>query len=714
MLNIKFRISSHFQNFPSKVFNPKQLLSYLRMRSAKDKNLLIIALNELIADRVIKEVSPHHYQLNFIGDEYIGIFHGKANGHNYVILDEREDQNDGITEVKVDEKYSHHALDKDKVRVKLFPKKRKSDADQYGEVDEILERADQNYVGEVSIPKGSNLCFVIPDGNRLYNDIFIPPKYLHGAKDGDKVLVHIEQWKENDKNPQGQIIDILGKSGENNAEMHAILAEFGLPYKYPKEVEEAADKIPEELNKEQMAERVDFTDTLTFTIDPADAKDFDDALSYKQLKKGVHQVGVHIADVTAYVKPGDIIDKEARERATSVYLVDRTIPMLPEKLCNDLCSLKPDVKRAAYSVVFELNEQGVILNYKIHKSLIHSNRRLNYEEALAVIKHEESQGEELDAAIWQLNDLATKIRRSRFAAGAINFDRNEVKFVLDDAGKPIDVVKKESHEANWLIEEFMLLANRTVAEHIAKKREDSKKWPFIYRVHDLPADEKLKDLGEFLMGLKYKFKAQGSPQQVAAELNKLLETFNGKPEQNMLETIVIKTMAKAIYTTDNVGHYGLGFDYYTHFTSPIRRYPDVLVHRLLWAYEHNEKLMNKNELEGLAKHCSSQEQLASNAERASIKYKQVEFMQDKVGQEFDGVVSSVTSFGIFVELKENGCEGLIPMHQMDDYYVFDEKNYRIVGKRTHKIFKLGDDIRVLVDRADLDKKQLDFSLVTTK
>lgn len=705
---IKTKLLRYFQASPTQAYNPKQLASFLRLKGTANKVLISKALEELTSEKLLRKVGRHRYRYNFVGKRYEGIFHGKANGRNYVTVEE----NDKF--IQVDSAFSNRALDGDKVLVQMLPKKKYREDESWGEVVSILERGENVYVGVLEKVKGTSLSFVIPDGNRIENDIFIPEKNVNGAKHGQKVVVHVEEWVPGDKNPLGKIIGILGEKGDNDAEMHAILVEFGLPYKYPEEVEEAANKLPEKLSSEEMKGRKDFTDLLTFTIDPADAKDFDDALSFTKLSNGNLQVGVHIADVTAYVKPGDIIDNEARERATSIYLVDRTIPMLPERLCNDLCSLKPNVDRPAFSVLFELTPKAEIVYYTLTKSMIHSDKRLTYEQALEVIEDKATISKEIDEAIRGLNDLARQLRKRRFNDGALNFERSEVRFVLADDGNPIAVEKVEPNEANWLIEEFMLLANRTVAEHIALDEKKSKKTkPFIYRVHDLPDEEKLKDLAEFMMQFKYRFNYEGSPQKIAKELNKLLSSFRGKPEQNMLETIVIRSMAKAIYTTDNVGHYGLGFSYYTHFTSPIRRYPDMLVHRLLVAYAAGEKAESKGKLESLAKHCSSQEQIATNAERESIKYKQVEFMQDKVGETFNGFITGVTSFGLFVEIEENGCEGLVSMYDLDDdFYYFDEKNYRLVGQSNGKVYNLGDELRVTVTRADLDKKQLDFMLAS--
>ncbi|MBQ9740271.1 MAG: ribonuclease R, partial [Kiritimatiellae bacterium] len=511
------------------------------------------------------------------------------------------------------------------------------------------------------------------------------------------------------KNPIGKVIDILGQAGDNTTEMHAILAEFGLPYVYPKAVEAAADKISDVITPEDYAEREDFRDITTFTIDPKDAKDFDDALSIRPIKPGLWEVGVHIADVTHYVKEGSIIDKEAEKRATSVYLVDRTIPMLPERLCNLLCSLRPNEEKLAYSAIFEMNDKAEVKKSRIVKTVIKSDRRFTYEEAQAVI--ESGEGEYKDE-ILKLNELAQILRKNRMASGAVDFDRVEVRFEIDEKGKPLSVYFKESKEANKLIEEFMLLANRTVAERIGKVGKDKKAKVFPYRIHDLPDPDKLENLNWFVNRFGYKIRTSGSKTEVAKSLNKLLHEIKGKKEQNLVEMISLKTMQKAKYSTHNIGHYGLAFDYYTHFTSPIRRFPDMMVHRLLARYLAGGRTAQEAKYEDLCDHSSEMEQIAANAERASIKYKQVEFMGERMGQEFEGTISGVTEWGLYVEINENKCEGMIPMRELDDdYYDFDEKAYCLTGRRYHKKYSLGDPIRVKVARANLERKQLDFALV---
>ena len=531
---------------------------------------------------------------------------------------------------------------------------------------------------------------------------------LKGGKSGDKAIVRITEWPEEAKNPLGEVVDILGTAGDNDAEMNAILAEFDLPYKYPANVEKAAEKISDAIPEEEIAKREDFRGVTTFTIDPKDAKDFDDALSARKLDNGNWEVGVHIADVTYYVKPESLIDREAFSRATSVYLVDRTIPMLPERLCNQICSLRPNEEKLCFSVIFELNKNAEIQQSHITRTIIKSDRRFTYEEAQAVIETGEGEYKE---EILALNGLAQKLRDRRFKDGAIAFDRYEVKFDIDENGKPLGTYIKESKEANKLIEEFMLLANRTVAEFIGKSKNKTKK-TFVYRIHEQPDPEKLRDFSAFISRFGYKMRTEGTKTDISKGINKLLDSVQGKPEENLVETLAIRSMQKAHYTTDNIGHYGLAMDYYTHFTSPIRRYPDMMVHRLLERYLAGGRSVIKNKYEEYCKHCSEMEMVASNAERSSIKYKQVEFMKDKLGQVFDGAVSGVTEWGLYVELNDNKCEGLVPIRDLDDdYYEFDDKNYCLLGRRTKRIYRLGDAITVKVAQANLERKQLDFALV---
>jgi ribonuclease R len=688
-----------FQQHPTDELPQKFIFDSLRLTTHPLKMLCMEILYDFIEDDFIKESSKHRYKLNNRGIEMTGTFHRKKNGKNTFIPD------DGGDPILIAERNSAHAMNGDKVKVSFFAKRKHHMIE--AEVVEILERSNDTFVGRLSVSK--QYAFLLTESSRLANDIFIPKDKLKGGKDGDKAVVKVTEWPAEFKNPIGEVIDVLGPTGDNNAEMHAILAEFGLPYVYPKKVVAAAEKISTEISEEEIAKREDFRNVLTFTCDPADAKDFDDALSIRKAESGLWEVGVHIADVTHYVEEGSIIDKEALNRATSVYLVDRTIPMLPEKLCNNLCSLRPDEDKLAYSVVFELDEDAYVRKSRIVHTVIRSNRRFCYEEVQTII---ESQKGEYADEIMVLDKMAKKLRERRFKNGAVNFDRVEVKFNIDEKGKPLSVYFKESKDANKLIEEFMLLANRTVAERIGKVGKDKKAKTFVYRVHDLPDPEKLDNLSQFISRFGYKLKTSGSRNDITKSLNKLLDDVHGKKEENLIETISVRAMMKAYYSTHNIGHYGLAFDYYTHFTSPIRRYPDMMVHRLLTHYLEKEgRSANLKKYESMCEQSSKMEEVAAQAERASIKYKQVEFMSDKRGQVFEGVISGISEWGIYVELNETKCEGLVPMRDLDDdYYEFDEKNYCLRGRRDHHVYQLGDAMKVKVARADLEKKQLDFEL----
>ena len=688
-----------FQQHPTDELPQKYIFDSLRLTTHPLKMLCMEILYDFIADDFIKETSKHRYKLNNRGIEMTGTFQRKSNGKNTFIPD------DGGDPILIAERNSAHAMNGDKVKVSFFAKRKHHMIE--AEVVEILERSNDTFVGTLSVSKA--YAFLLTESRTLANDIFIPKDKLKGGKDGDKAVVKVTEWPQEFKNPIGEVIDILGPAGDNNAEMHAILAEFGLPYVYPKKVVAAAEKISTEIPEEEIAKREDFRNVLTFTCDPADAKDFDDALSIRKAESGLWEVGVHIADVTHYVEEGSIIDKEALNRATSVYLVDRTIPMLPEKLCNNLCSLRPDEDKLAYSVIFELDEDAFVRKSRIVHTIIRSNRRFCYDEVQAIIENQK--GEYADE-ILVLDKMAKKLRERRFKNGAVNFDRVEVKFNIDEKGKPLSIYFKESKDANKLIEEFMLLANRTVAEKIGKVGKDKKAKTFVYRVHDLPDPEKLENLSQFISRFGYKLKTSGSRNDITKSLNNLLNDVHGKKEENLIETISVRAMMKAYYSTHNIGHYGLAFDYYTHFTSPIRRYPDMMVHRLLTHYlEEEGRSANLKKYESMCEQSSKMEEVAAQAERASIKYKQVEFMADKIGQVFEGVISGISEWGIYVELNNSKCEGMVPMRDLDDdYYEFDEKNYCLRGRRDHHVYQLGDAMKVKVARADLEKKQLDFEL----
>lgn len=739
-VDLERTVIEFFQGNPGVIYPLKALCKQLHLRTSGAKLLLVDVLEGLLMDDFIKEQPRGYYVLNMPSQVMTGTFHRKANGKNTF------EPEDGGEPILVAERNSLHAMDGDTVQVTLLARRKHHVRE--AAVTDILKRSDKTFVGTLQVQKG--YAYLLTEDRTLANDIFIPKENLKKGKTGDKAVVRIVEWPERAKNPIGKVVDILGTTGENNAEMHAILAEYGLPYTYPSAVEKAAEKLTPGITDEEVARRIDMRDVLTFTIDPADAKDFDDALSIRELKKGLWEVGVHIADVSHYVKEGSIIDREAYKRATSVYLVDRTVPMLPERLCNYICSLRPDEDKLTYSVIFHMNEKAEVKFWQLAHTVIRSNRRFAYEEVQEILEQTNSSlpapplgeghiatentptctcserkdnenealpqrgsGEgAMDKALHTLNNMAKHLRERRFAAGAVDFDRCEVRFNIDDDGHPTGVYFKVAQDANKLIEEFMLLANRTVAESIGKVPKNQKAKVFPYRIHENPDPEKLLNLANFVTKFGHKLKATGSRQEISRSINRLLSDVKGKREQNVIEMITLRAMMKAKYSTYNCGHYGLAFDYYTHFTSPIRRYPDLMVHRLLTRYAEGGRSVGQLKYEEYCEHCSDMEQTAAQAERASIKYKQVEYMSDHLGEIFQGTISGVTEFGIYVEIDENKCEGMIPLRDLEgDYYDFDEKNYCLRGRRYHHQYNLGDSVKVQVARADLYRKQLDLKLI---
>ena len=697
-------IAELFRMNATKRYTVKSIAAASGGADREGRQIAAQTVEALLKQGKIQEVGSGKYRLSPAAQEPMeGIVDMAANGAVYIKIEGQEH------DIFVNPRNTAHALNGD--RVKFIITRRKKGGAHEGEILSITERNKKNYVGVVEIQPEKNYAFVRVDSRKVPMDVFVHLEEGMKVSDGDKVLVHIVDWPNENKSPNGKIVDVLGQSGDNNTEMHAILAEFDLPYRFDPQVEQAAERIPGKITGQDYSERRDMRGVTTFTIDPADAKDFDDALSIRKLGEGLWEVGVHIADVTHYVTKGSVVDVEGESRATSVYLVDRTVPMLPERLSNDLCSLRPGEEKLTFSAVFELDAEANVLKEWFDRTVIFSDRRFSYEEAQQVI--ETGQGD-FKEEVLELNRLAQIMRERRFHNGSITFEREEAKFKLDENGKPLGVYFKEQKESNQLIEEFMLLANRKVAEFVGKKHgKGPNARTFVYRVHDEPNIEKLSSFRKFITRFGYNFKAdQGIA--VAKEMNSLMGKIKGTYEENVISTLAIRTMAKAYYSTDNIGHYGLAFPYYTHFTSPIRRYPDMMVHRLLANYLAAGKSPEKRVYEELCEHSSEMEIRAAGAERASIKYKMVEFMADKIGEEFDGHISGVTEWGVYVELDESHIEGMVALRDMtDDFYSYDDESYSIQGQSASRIFTLGDAVRIKVLRADLARKQLDFMLTAS-
>jgi ribonuclease R len=700
-----------FGRDPKKVLNHKQVSSQLFISDKYRKAVINRSLDELVSSKQLEMLEPGRYRLLSRAGYKTGTLDMTQHGYAFLVTEDDED------DVFIARNNLKTGLDKDLVKVFVYPRRRKSTRIE-GEVVEILERARDTFVGTVEISK--EYAFLLPDSRKMPFDIFIPKGKLGGVEHGQKAIAKITDWPEKVKNPFGEIVDILGYPGENDTEMHSILAEFDLPIRFSSEVEEAAEKIPDAIPAEEVKKRRDFRTTPTFTIDPADAKDFDDALSLKSLEGGLWEVGIHIADVSYYVRPKTILDQEAYDRGTSVYLVDRVVPMLPEKLSNGVCSLRPKEDKLTFSAVFTMNEKGEVLDEWFGRTIIHSDRRFTYEEAQQIIETGEG---DMKEDVLKLYEISKILKEKRFKSGSINFERDEVKFHLAEDGTPTGVYFKVQKEANWLIEEFMLLANKHVAAYAnrggkyAKEVSPAAKGKvigktFVYRIHDRPDPEKLESFTRFITKFGHTLDPSQSAVKLSSSLNKLLDKVHGTKEQNVVEMMALRSMAKARYSVNNIGHYGLAFKDYSHFTSPIRRYPDMMVHRLLAHYLEQGETKNADKYEKRCMHTSEMERRAVDAERASTKYKQVEFMQDKVGKEFDGVVSGLTDWGIYVEIVENKCEGMVSIKSIaDDFYEFDEEEYKIVGRESGRQFEIGDPVKIEVTHANLSRRQLDYKLV---
>lgn len=704
------QILATLSNNPRKSFNYKQVSKYLGIKEQGQKEFVNKLLSELTESGKLEQTDPGKFRIKSRAGYVIGKVDLTQHGYGFLITEELEE------DVFIPRNLLHTALDGDTVKVYVYPAtKRRSNCE--GEVVEILERSRDSFVGIIQISQ--QYAFLITDNRKMPYDLFIPLNKLNGAKDGQKAIARITEWPEKVKNPFGEVIEVLGDPGQNDVEMNAILAEYDLPWKFPTEIDKFAEHISDAIPAEEIKKRRDFRKITTFTIDPHDAKDFDDALSVEFLEKGKYRIGVHIADVTHYVTPKDMIDEEGFDRATSVYLVDRVVPMLPERLSNYICSLRPDEDKLCFSAVFEMNDKAEVISEWIGRTIIRSDRRFSYEDAQSVIETGEG---DLKDEILKLHELAQKLRKERFSQGSIAFDRVEVKFNLDEKGKPLGVYFKEQKESNQLVEEFMLLANKRVSEFVNRgcrfiqdskgksTQSGAKSKTFVYRIHDNPDPEKLESFSQFIQ--KFGYSVDLTPgKKMSVSINKLLDQIEGKKEQNVIENLALRAMAKARYSTNNIGHYGLAFRYYTHFTSPIRRYPDMMVHRLLAHYLEGGDSKSKSNYEMRCVHSSDMEKKAMDAERASVKYKQVEFMLDKVGQSFDAIISGIKDWGIYAEIIENKCEGMVPVQSLDDdFYEFDEDNYVLRGRKTGKQLQLGDEIKVRVKSVSLAKRQMDFEL----